>query len=265
MSIIVYQEVATPIVPTPDEVLIASMFAKGANGAWYDPSDMATLFQDAAGTVPVTAAGQPVGLILDKSGNGNHASQATATARPTFQQDADGKLHLQFDGVDDALATPVVTLGLEVSLGVSVERESDAHGEIISGPGAGLNEDGTFRIGVSYNSAYPSSYYFGVRSQPATGGYIGPFPTPSRAVLELKIDLSGTRSPALEATVNGAGFTREASYPDGFNTDSLYIGATSAGSRFFSGKVFGIFACSTYLAPVDNEIVTRWLSNKAGV
>jgi len=41
----------------------------------------ATLFQDAAGTIPVTAVEQPVGRILDKSGRGNHASQATTTAR----------------------------------------------------------------------------------------------------------------------------------------------------------------------------------------
>lgn len=37
------------------------------NGVWYDPSDLSTLFQDSAGATPVTAAGQPVGLILDKS------------------------------------------------------------------------------------------------------------------------------------------------------------------------------------------------------
>lgn len=42
----------------------------------------ATMFQDAAGTAPVTSVEQPVGLILDKSGNGNHASQSTTTARP---------------------------------------------------------------------------------------------------------------------------------------------------------------------------------------
>ena len=49
------------------------LFTTGVNGAWYDPSDFSTMFQDAAGTVPVTAVGQPVGLILDKSGRGNHA------------------------------------------------------------------------------------------------------------------------------------------------------------------------------------------------
>ena len=51
----------------------AALFTTGVNGAWYDPSDFSTLFQDAAGTTPVTAVGQPVGRILDKSGRGNHA------------------------------------------------------------------------------------------------------------------------------------------------------------------------------------------------
>ena len=44
-----------------------SLFAAGEVGAWYDPSDLGTLFTDAAGTTPVTAVEQPVGLMLDKS------------------------------------------------------------------------------------------------------------------------------------------------------------------------------------------------------
>lgn len=64
----------------------ASLFAQGEQGVWYDPSDLSTLFQDSAGTVPVTAVGQPVGLMLDKSGRGNHASQPTATCRPILRQ-----------------------------------------------------------------------------------------------------------------------------------------------------------------------------------
>ena len=44
-----------------------TLFSASEPGAWYDPSDMSTLFQDAAGTTPVTAVGQPVGLRLDKS------------------------------------------------------------------------------------------------------------------------------------------------------------------------------------------------------
>jgi hypothetical protein len=45
----------------------ASLFSDGAKGAWYDPSDYTSLFQDSAGTTPVTAVEQPVGLMLDKS------------------------------------------------------------------------------------------------------------------------------------------------------------------------------------------------------
>jgi hypothetical protein len=45
----------------------ASLFANGEQGWWYDPSNFATLFQDSAGTTPVTAVEQPVGLQLDLS------------------------------------------------------------------------------------------------------------------------------------------------------------------------------------------------------
>jgi hypothetical protein len=45
----------------------ASFFASGEQGWWFDPSNFATLFQDSAGTTPVTAVEQPVGLQLDLS------------------------------------------------------------------------------------------------------------------------------------------------------------------------------------------------------
>jgi hypothetical protein len=80
------------------------LFAQGEQGAWYDPSDLSTLFQDAAGTTPVTADGQPVGRMLDKSGRGNHATQSIDAARPTYK--TSGGLHwLEFDGIDDFLQT----------------------------------------------------------------------------------------------------------------------------------------------------------------
>ena len=46
---------------------INSLFSKNEQGVWYDPSDFSTMLQNAAGTTPVTAVEQPVGLILDKS------------------------------------------------------------------------------------------------------------------------------------------------------------------------------------------------------
>ena len=45
----------------------ADLFANGEQGAlYYFTEDFAGLYQDAAGTTPVTAVGQPVGLMLDR-------------------------------------------------------------------------------------------------------------------------------------------------------------------------------------------------------
>ena len=81
-----------------------SLFAASQQGLLYEAFDIDTLFQDSAGTTPVTVAGQPVGLMLDKSGNGNHATQATAAKRPTYTTGS-GLAWLAFDGVDDELVT----------------------------------------------------------------------------------------------------------------------------------------------------------------
>lgn len=62
------------------------MFASGEQGIWYGPNNLSTLFQDSAFTVPVTAVEQPVGGILDLSGRGNHATQATTTKRPVYSR-----------------------------------------------------------------------------------------------------------------------------------------------------------------------------------
>lgn len=48
----------------------SSLFASGEQGVWLDNSDFTTLFQDAAGTTPVTGYEQFVGLRLDKSKSG---------------------------------------------------------------------------------------------------------------------------------------------------------------------------------------------------
>jgi hypothetical protein len=135
-----------------------TLFASGSQGAWYDPADFSTLFQDSAGTTPVTATGQPVGKILDKSGRGNHATQATATVRPLLQQDASGYYYLSFDGVDDWLATGNVDLSAagQVSTFAGLLCSNTAAGAI----GMVINQGGT-----GFNS-------FSVQVPTATSGQI---------------------------------------------------------------------------------------------
>lgn len=59
-----------------------ALFAASEKGCLYDFTQLANLYQDSVGTTPCTAVGDPIGLVLDTSGNGNHASQATPTKRP---------------------------------------------------------------------------------------------------------------------------------------------------------------------------------------
>ena len=50
---------------------------------WYDASDTNTLWQDAGGTIHVTANGQTVLRWNDKSGNGNHLTSSSGPAYTT--------------------------------------------------------------------------------------------------------------------------------------------------------------------------------------
>lgn len=109
--------------------LIRGLFSNSEVGVWYDPSDFSTMFTDSAGTTPVTAVGQVVGKILDKSGNGFHATQATSTARPVLRQDAGGRYYLDFDGVDDFLSVPLLGLGFNWSVFAGAAVDSIAAGD----------------------------------------------------------------------------------------------------------------------------------------
>jgi hypothetical protein len=89
----------------------ARLFAAGEKGCWFDPSDLASLFEDTAGTLPATVNGR-VGRMVDKSGNGHHAIQTNSWARPFLRVDSAGRPYLEFDGVDDCLQTSLTGLGL---------------------------------------------------------------------------------------------------------------------------------------------------------
>jgi hypothetical protein len=73
------------VIPQSEVSVITPVFSNGELGVFFDPSDEATLFKDTAGTVPVTADGDLVALMRDKSGNNNHATQSDSSSRPAFR------------------------------------------------------------------------------------------------------------------------------------------------------------------------------------
>lgn len=90
---------------------ILAIYASGAKGLMMpDFGDFSKLFQNSAGTTPVTAVDDFVGRALDISGNGLNLFRATSSARPQLKYD-DGVYNLTCDGIDDGL-------GIAASAGV---------------------------------------------------------------------------------------------------------------------------------------------------
>ena len=142
----------------------ATLFTAGQKGAWFDASDITTLFQDAAGTIPVTTLGQPVGKWLDKSGNNNHATQSTAGLRPTWQIDAEGNYNVTFTKTGQQLATRPIdftgTAQMMVCAGINVVDSSSAG--VAVELGADVNTvNGSFLIGAPSSVADHSLYLRG--------------------------------------------------------------------------------------------------------
>lgn len=137
--------------------------------AFYDPSDTSTLFQDAAGTTPVTTAGDPVRLILDLSGNGNHLTAPSDAARPTYQ--TSGGLHwLDFDGVDDEMNTASALPFSPELFNCTAFRLlsfSTSFPHIISHRGAGAGDDNARQPLMFGNQSLPArmSIHFGTAAR----------------------------------------------------------------------------------------------------
>jgi hypothetical protein len=109
--------------------LITSLFSAGEQGAFYIPRPIVngtqSLFQDAAGTVPVTADGDPVGSMADQSPNEHTAVQSTSAARPTYNASPD---RLSLDKVDDALIITVPTGGWNGTMVLATDEGTVSYG-----------------------------------------------------------------------------------------------------------------------------------------
>jgi hypothetical protein len=120
----------------------ASLFAGGEQGAWYDPSDFSTMFQESTGVTPVTAVEQPVGLILDKSKglalgselvtNGDFSSGTTGwTVGPTSTFSViDGQIKVISTSADAAYFGQLVSVVAGKSYRVAFTTISDGTSKI---------------------------------------------------------------------------------------------------------------------------------------
>lgn len=245
----------------------SALYLAGEQGFWLDPSDLSTQFQDSAGTTPVTAAGQPVGKILDKSGRGNHFVQSVTTSRPVLQQDANGLWYWLLDGIDDGLASAATvnfTGTDKVAVIAGVLKASDAAAGDILEIGTSVSSVQACFALFGPGSATPN-FSFGSRGTaavvfaPRTG-----FAAPVSAVLLGQGDISG---PSSSLSVNGGGGTPVVTTQGTGNYGNLtaYFGRRAGTTLPFNGRVYGLCVVGAPKSSTQLLATARWMGIKTGV
>ena len=231
-----------------------ALFANGEQGAWYDPSDLSTLYQDSAGTTPVTAVGQPVGLMLDKSGRGNHAGQPTATARPTLQQDANGKYYLDFDGVDDFLSASLVLSAYPLTLAAAAKADANAEGGVVS----------LYQSSTQYKciSKSPTDTQWGAYDRNVSslfsGEAVGTNATPHVLIGRFSTDSVNFIMDSVDTFAASAN-------TNAFGTPSaLYLGRTRATGLYLDGRVYGAGMVAKDISAAEQDVLQRFLALRSG-
>jgi hypothetical protein len=224
------------------------LFAPGQAGVWFDPSDLSSMFQDSAGTTPA-AVNSPVGKINDKSGNGNHATQATAAARPMLRQDGDGYYYLEFDGTDDALLSSTFTIATPVERISALRQVAYTSGDFIY---AGSTSTGGLRLGQ-----IGTSPALNIRSS-GVGPSTSDLPVAVNGILTERFDGSSSR-----IAVNTGSY---ATGDTGTTTaDRLVIGRDAGGTVFSSIRLYGVVMRAGTLTDGQMTGLRCWLAAKAGV
>ena len=248
-----------------------SLFASGEKGVWYEPSDITTLFQDVAGTIPVTAHGQSVALMLDKSGNNAHATQSDATKRPTYYEYSDGYGALRFDGTNDFMVTSNInftgTAKLTSTVGIQVSPTAGAGSRMI----VELSADASANNGAFFMTG-PSSltdHSIGLRGTVFIAAHFANVSLDDDCITA-QLDISqATKELELIPRLNGS-VRAVSSWPQGvpsagtgnFGNHPLYIGSRGGTSVFFKGHMYGIVIRGAQSTSTEVTNTEAWVTRK---
>lgn len=245
---------------------------------WYDPSDRSTLFQSGTRAAPGAAVvndGDPVGLVLDKSGNNIDLVQATASKRPLYKISG-GISWLQFDGVDDALQSSV-TLNLsafgQLGLAFAVTPLSTAAAVMVEhGPNTNTTDKG---FGIYANSATPgqienaTNVAAALDDMDTTAATFGNGVTSvlcyqsldiTQAAAALKMPLRRNGAAAAMTSLN-----ESAAAGTVFGNQTLNIASRAGTSVFFNGKFSGLVLKGGGFTAAQRANVETYLGAKVGL
>jgi len=254
--------------------LINSLFGAGEQGAFYIPRPIVNgaqaLFQDAAGTTPVTADGDPDGLMIDQSPNNNNASQSVSSQRPVYQ--TDGTLHwLLPDGADDNLNVGLALANEEFTCVVAYRARGNDQ-RVVDNRGTGAPST---RKGWEIKSRIDSGDF--VTFDDGSGNAAGWGGTPGVLSPVLNEDVvisvayrSGQAimringvDQGVPRTIAGSGLAALGSIVSGI--DGVLFTALNSGTQSFDGRFYGFVVVNKYLGTSDIEKTESYFASLAGI
>ena len=252
--------------------LITSLFSAGEQGAIYIPRPVVNgtqaLFQDAAGTVAVTADGDPDGLMIDQSPNSINASQSVSSQRPVYQ--TDGTLHwLLPDGADDdlnvglALDHEEFTCVVAYRAGGDNQRLFDNRGTGAPGAAKGwqIKARNDMLAIVSLDDGSGSSVYWSGSGAVSPGLDEDVVITIAYQSGQAIYRINGVdQGPP---TASGGGLAAMGSIVTGI--DGVLFTARNSGAQSFSGRFYGGVLVNKYLGTSDIEKTESYFASLAGI
>ena len=238
---------------------VRSLFSAGEQGVWYDPSDFSTLFQD-AGTTPVTAAGQTVALMRDKSGRGNHLTLTNCT----LQTDTSGLNYIAFNGTTSSAVTAAIdftaTDKMTVVAGIRKLNATAAFNVFLETGANGVSGFGIFAPD-SNNNDY--AFWLKGQSRATAGSYVAPISN----VLSVRHDCSqATAATQTRPRVNGTPLSGAGtiSAAGNFANEAIHLGARAGTSLFFNGRLYSLIARGALSTDAQIVNTERYVNSKTG-
>jgi hypothetical protein len=239
----------------------SALFANGEEGAWYDPSDLSTMFQNSDGT-GAPAVNGPIGYIADKSGNGNTAIQVTSAKRPTLRQ-AGSLYYLDFLGAQGLTTSAIDFTGTnEMTVFSGARKDLDVTVVIAElSPHVGQN-NGAFRLASAITNAwrYTSKGTITVNASTAAD-----YPALSTNVLtgisDIDNDVTKIRVDGVEKI---SSTSDQGNGP--FGNWSINVGArNNATSLFLDGRVYGLLVRGAESSAGEITSTEKYMAAKTGV
>lgn len=190
----------------------------------------------------LSTSNSPVGYIQDKSGNNNHATQATLSARPQKSGSQNGLSVITLDGIDDILTSPLQDSNTQTIFWIAKGISAPDYSYLLNYNGSAGNR--AISIGGGFWKWYGPNL---ISTQPASSYAVMSVVMPSASSVSLY--QSGLGIGAVDPTNQIGG-----------SPNNLSIGST--GTYRYSGEVAEIIIYNRALSTSERAQVEKYLANK---